>query len=144
MFLILKYDINLIWIDVIYQVTNEFSRFLKWFDLQWNNNFTCITRARRARRAKYINMSQIANIFIRKKIWIKLNVKYWTNEQIKTRLKIDQLMYNKIYIVLKTELNALEKSYKKINNITIKVVLQLNFARITKVFSSVFKKINSI
>ena len=66
------------------------------------------------------------------------------NERIKTRLKIDQFMYNKIYVVLKVKLNAFGKLYEKINNITIKVVLQSDFARITKIFSFVFKEINSI
>ena len=144
MFLISKYDIDLIWVGVIYQVADELSRFLRWSDLQWNNSFTRITRARHARRARYINMSQIADIFTWKKIWTELNVEYWTNERIRTELRIDQSIYNKIYAVLEAELSALGGSYEKINNITIKVVLQSDFARITKAFSFVFEEVNSI
>jgi len=39
-------------------------------------------------------------------------------------------MYYKIYAILEAKINALEKLYKKINNITTKQALQLNFVQI--------------
>jgi hypothetical protein len=78
----------------------------------------------------------------REEVWKELNIKYWTNDRIRTGLGIDKPMYHKIYAVLEAEINALGKLYEKINNITAKQALQPGFSRIIKMFPAVFEGVN--